>query len=259
MTQYSQCSLIRNIHALTTFDELRLIWAVAKNKITKKNYPLDILVSCFGLKYKLIDIESLVVVSPNFERNYRKFIMPRKGDVFIDIGAHIGKYTMQAAKIVGNYGRVIAFEADPITFKALREGIMANDFKNALALNIAIYDDECEMVLHSVPIYDRIRLGRAYNSIKRDVGPGVLVEAKPLDLVMDNLNLTKVDFIKIDVEGAELEVIKGGRKTIEKFKPTIVVEITMSQAEILEIIKELGYSSRSIGNHYFCFTPADRC
>jgi len=255
MTQYS---LVRHIHALTPLNEIWLILVFIENKITKKNYPLDLLVNCFGLKYKLIDIESLSVISPNFEPNYWAYMKPNKGDVFIDIGAHVGKYTMQAAKIVGDNGKVIAVEADPITFKALSDGIIANGFRNVVALNIAIYDKECEVALHSVPIDGKTEMGKGFTSVKRYVGPSVFVKAKPLDFIVNTLNLARVNFIKIDVEGAELEVLKGARKTIEKFKPILVIEISMSKSEIFEIMNESRYSSRSIGPSYFCFTPINR-
>jgi FkbM family methyltransferase len=216
------------------------------------------LVSCFGLKYKLIDIESLSIISPNFEQGYWEYMRPKRGDIFIDIGAHIGKYTMQAAKIVGNEGIVIAIEAEPTTFKALTEGVASNGFSNVVTLNLAVYDKECGVVLHSVPIGGKLMKGKGLTSIKRDVGPGIEVMAKPLDQIIDELKLTKVDFIKIDVEGAELEVLKGAKKTLLDFKPTLVVEISMAEPEILDLMGKLGYDATLIGPSYYCFKSVNR-
>lgn len=68
------------------------------------------------------------------------FIQLRKGDVFIDVGAHIGKYTILVAKIVGKEGLVIAIEPNPENYETLLENIKLNNLKNVIAVNIAAWN-----------------------------------------------------------------------------------------------------------------------
>ena len=72
-----------------------------------------------GLKYFLTDFESLQIISREHEEWMWNYLKPKKGEVFIDVGAHIGKYALQVAKIVGEKGLVIAIEASPINYNVL--------------------------------------------------------------------------------------------------------------------------------------------
>jgi len=74
-----------------------------------------------GIKYYVCDAESYIILNDNFEKEVWRYLTLRKGDIFIDVGAHVGKYTLPAAKIVGNTGKVIAIEPDPANFEALKK------------------------------------------------------------------------------------------------------------------------------------------
>jgi FkbM family methyltransferase len=67
--------------------------------------------------------------------------------VFIDVGAHIGRYSFPIAKLVGGGGLVVAIEPDPLAFKALLMGMKLNNLRNVLALNIALGDNEGKAIL----------------------------------------------------------------------------------------------------------------
>jgi len=88
------------------------------------------IVNVDGIDYFLRDYESFIIVGPRFERWIWKHLKPQEGQTFVDVGAHIGKYALQVAKIVGKNGRVIAVEADPENFEALRKSIHINSLKN---------------------------------------------------------------------------------------------------------------------------------
>jgi len=75
------------------------------------------------------------------------FEVLRPGSVFIDVGAHIGRYSFPIAKLVGENGLVIAIEPDPLAFKALLMGVKLNSLRNVLALNIALGDSEGKAIL----------------------------------------------------------------------------------------------------------------
>ena len=189
-----------------------------------------------GTKYTLIDDQSFRVVTPDFEPWMWGYLKPKEGDVFLDVGAHIGKYTLQVAKIVGESGSVIAIEPMTECYKALKKNISLNNFNNIILLNIAAWNKSCNLKLF---IGDK----QGLNSIKYNMGLGyVEVEAKALDMVLSQINVNRVDWIKIDVEGAEYEVLQGLKNTLKKDNPKLIVEVKKeNKRKVLDIMKELNY------------------
>ena len=136
----------------------------------------------------------------------------KEGDIVIDVGANIGYYTLIFAQLVGKTGKVFAFEPEPKNFEILKKNIEINNYDNVTAEQ-KIISDKCEkmklFVSDSGIVGHRIqKMGNLENFIE--------VESVTLDDYMKKLNLDKkVDFIKIDVEGAEPKVLDGA-KTILK-------------------------------------------
>ena len=96
-----------------------------------------ILVNIHGNKFYNVDLDSLRVLSPKFENWMNQYLCLEKNDVFVDIGSHIGKYTISIAKLIGNNGKVISIEPYPYNFKVLVKNIVLNGLENVLALNVA--------------------------------------------------------------------------------------------------------------------------
>ena len=172
--------------------------------------------------YVLTCVSDLLEIVPEYEREvFNKLLdVLKSGSVFIDVGAHIGRYSFLIAKLIGRDGLVIAVEPDPSAFKALLTGIKLNTLGNVLALNIALGDSEGKAILCQ-------KLVTATSSITEFEKCQRLVEVplKMLDSVIEELGLGRVDAIKIDVEGAEIRVLKGAVNTIRRFKPFIVIEV----------------------------------
>ncbi len=132
------------------------------------------------------------------------------GDVVLDIGAHIGYYTVIAAKIVGKEGRVYAFEPDPKNFSILQNNIALNGYKNVTLINKAVSDTEglSNLFLNTKNTGDhRIYKSEKYNK-------GVKIETITLDNFFKSN--THIDLIKIDIQGAEVRALKGGQKIIKE-------------------------------------------
>jgi FkbM family methyltransferase len=166
-----------------------------------------------GSIFTPLDSDSVFILSPEYEDWMWSHLHLRKGDVFVDVGAHIGKYTVQLAKVVGDKGLVVAIEPHPENFQILQENIRLNALKNVIPLNLAAWSGEGRLRLF---IGDR----RDHHSLKRDFGRGsIVVKAAALDNVLSGLRLEKIDWIKIDVEGAELEVLKGLQDTLKRLDP----------------------------------------
>jgi FkbM family methyltransferase len=152
---------------------------------------------------------------------------PRPGDTVVDVGAHIGLYTLIAAKRVGPGGKVIAIEPDPENFKILKKNILLNQLSNVKALGCAVYSTKEKLKL----FLPQLEQGRTiFNTVMQDRARTsnnfLEVEANTLDNILESINITEVNWIKIDVEGAELEVLKGAVNTISSNKNiTLIIEI----------------------------------
>jgi len=193
--------------------------------------------SIFGLGYCLLDSESLRIVSPTFEEWMWRLLMPKKGDVFIDVGAHIGKYTCTAAKMVGEEGLVVAVEPHPANYAILVRNVENNNFRNVRTLKIAAYERDCKMRLFVGDVAGQ-------HSLKQNMGIGSIeVSAKKLDsVVLDELRVGRVDWVKIDVEAAEYEALKGMIETLRRFKPKLIIETFRENMDkVVQLLENLGY------------------
>lgn len=172
--------------------------------------------------------------------------LARQG-AFIDVGANIGTWTGPAAR---SFRSVYAFEPDTLIANALRRNVPTN----VTVYEIALSDHE-GVGEFRVPIY-RGRAVRTRSSLESDVNPGCEeIVSKVQVSSLDALMLRGVDVIKIDVEGHEAAVLHGARETIERERPTLIVEIEdrhnggRSESIIGEMI-ENAYSC--------CYVHADR-
>src|SRR5919112_1463092 len=152
---------------------------------------------------------------------------PRQGDVVVDIGAHMGRYTIIAAKRVGTKGKVMAIEANPSNFEMLNRNIKLNQLTNIISLNNAVYSKETKIKLYlpgeelGHTIYNTVMSDRAKNEDKF-----VEVSANTLDYFLQLKGIMEVNWVKIDVEGAEFEVLKGATNVLSKSKDiALLIEI----------------------------------
>jgi len=164
----------------------------------------------------------------------------KKGETFLDVGAHVGKYALKIAKVVGDGGLVVAFEPMPNNYRALIEGTKLNDLNNVIALDKAAWNKKCELRLFVAP-------STYTSSIKTDFSLGyVKVVAETIDNVVKSLGIKRVDWIKVDVEKAEIEVLQGAQNTLENYSPKLVVEIWKgNEAEVFGFMKKLNYNARA--------------
>ena len=169
--------------------------------------------------------------------------MLEEGMVVLDIGASLGYYTLLAAKRVGDKGEVIAFEPDPVAFRGLLENIRINGWKNVRAFQFAVSDSKGERRMGNVTAHKSF-------AIENDTIGIITVNTISLDSFLD----VDPDIIKIDVDGAELEVIKGMKDILNKGKAKIICEVTPSHLsslghraeEIEKILKQYNYNIYSI-------------
>jgi FkbM family methyltransferase len=154
---------------------------------------------------------------------------PRDGGIVVDVGAHYGRYAIIAAKRVGPKGKVIAIEADPNNFDMLNKNIKLNELsEHVITLNYAASSNKSKVKL-SIP--EKKSGHTIYSSIITSRAPTekfIEVNANTIDNLLheNGISLEQVNWIKIDVEGAELEVLKGTINILSKSKDiSFLIEI----------------------------------
>src|ERR687885_2194937 len=163
------------------------------------------------------------------ENEIIELFRPKQGDIVVDVGAHMGKYTIIASKQVGQNGKVIAIEAHPGNYEMLNRNIELNGLTNVTTLNYAVYSKETKIKLFlpgeksNRTIYNTLISTRATDEEKF-----VEVNADTLDDLLQNngISHTDINWVKIDVEGAELEVLKGADSIMSNSKNiTLLIEV----------------------------------
>jgi FkbM family methyltransferase len=193
------------------------------------------------------------------KRVYLSFV--RRGDVVLDVGANVGTHTVFLSHLVGQNGRVIAVEPVPRSFEQLQEMIRRRSrFPNVLALRLALGDPVSPRTeaLISVPGDDFTQaslMEQTAGSWERNeaIRP-YRVSLTTLDEQIRANSITRLDFVKIDVEGGELGVLRGGVEALTRFRPFLYCEIYepwcssfgYSSAELLSFIRSLGYTDARI-------------
>jgi len=199
------------------------------------------------------DFGEVLVWLPSYEHETVRFLRVKKGDVFVDIGAHTGRYTVMASLMVGERGKVVAVEPDPSNFERLLANISLNRLKNVIPLRVAASDSDGTATLHR-------SIFSSGQSIGQDLGRGSIeVPTKTMDGVIREIGPGHVDWVKIDVEGFETEVLKGMKATILRYGPRIIVEVWRSSAT--DFLGDCGYAFEVISSspqmrYLYCY-PKD--
>jgi len=143
----------------------------------------------------------------SLHRVYEQFPGPKRGDIVIDVGAHVGTFTVNAAKLVGDKGLVVAIEPEPSNLALLQRNIDSQNLNNVKVIRKAVWDKAAKLWLY-------LSKHSGLHSLCYASGDRVEVEAESLDNIVSKLGLSQVDFVKIDVEGAEIEVLKGAERIL---------------------------------------------
>ena len=211
-------SVINKHEGILKFGDLQYI--VPKNKY--KTIPLhqkhlySALINYYNIpKYFLLFWDTLIVYNEVFVENiYNKEFKVKNGDIILDIGASIGWYACKISKSVGNEGRIIAIEPNPINYNYLKKNIKLNNLNNITALNIGIWSHKNVLNFISKgygssfkPLKDLEKNDKEYRKI----------EVNTIDNIITELKLNKLNLIKMDIEGAEIEAVLGAKKTLKFF------------------------------------------
>ena len=169
------------------------------------------------------------------------------GKVFFDIGANVGYYTILASRAVGRAGSVVAFEPVVRNLVFLQRHVDLNRAANVKILPFALSEKNS---IASFSLGNNSAMGHLVESNGASNGKNndlVYVPTVSLDEIAAKLNLAP-DVMKIDVEGAEMDVFRGGRETLAKAKPVIFLSTHSPQLrrECLDFLGEIGYKTESL-------------
>lgn len=178
----------------------------------------------------------------------------RPGQVFYDVGANVGFYTLLGARRVGPAGRVVAFEPVPSNVAALRRHVALNDITNVTVVQAAVGAE---------PGLARFAMG-ASNSMGRLAGDGeVVVDVVAIDALVASGAVPPPQVIKIDVEGFAGDVLAGAARVLEAERPVLFLALhdEEEQAACEKTLAPLGYCRSLLdtsGGGWVC-VPAGRC
>lgn len=189
------------------------------------------------------------------------------GVVGLDCGANIGVHTIEWARLMTDWGKVLAFEPQERIYYALAGNVAINNLFNARCLHAAVGSQSGSI---KIPSLDYCKPG-SYGSfeLKPSANPDFMGQeidyqgGEQLDVnivAIDDLECERVDFIKIDVEGMELEVLHGAARTIEAFKPIMLVEhIKTSPGSLQRFLEPRRYRCFMTGLNILAVHQDDPC
>jgi FkbM family methyltransferase len=166
-----------------------------------------------------------------------KFLEP--GMVFFDVGAYHGIYSLAAAKRLGATGRVVAFEPSPRECRRLRLHLRWNGFRTACVEPLAVGAAHQEATFFQVLSGDMTRNGLRPPVSSDTVAP-LSVKTVSLDRYVSELSLNRLDLVKMDVEGGELEALRGASRVLAELRPVLICEVLDAATQ------PWGYPAREI-------------
>jgi len=171
-----------------------------------------------------------------------------EGDMVLDIGANIGYYTLIFAKLVGEKGKVFAFEPDPSNFEILKKNVTTNNFQNVILENVAVTNSTGTTELYlSTKDMGHHRIYKSKHMSKNHVSVKTI---RLDDYLNSNSFLEKISFVKLDVEGSEFGSLKGMEKILSQnkrielimeFVPRHLRDYGTDPIEVLQYLKNLEF------------------
>lgn len=195
---------------------------------------------------------------PSLTAFFRDNLKP--GDVFVDVGAHVGYFTLLAAQRVSTLGTVLSIEPNPLAVEKLRRHVERSRLSNVLVAHTACADSygQVRLYLHTESNSSMASLS-ARNATS---GSAVDVRCTTVDDLCRERGLDRVNLVKIDVEGTELAVLRGMRRLLREVRPVIVLELEphllaafeTTKASVLGFLADHDYGVAPLGGHsnYVC-------
>jgi FkbM family methyltransferase len=178
------------------------------------------------IKHKLVEEKEMLLLPA----------LVAEGDTVLDIGANFAYYTERLSRLVGNSGKVIAFEPIPFTFEVCRMIVKKLGLKNVMLYNKGVADKTAQVQFSAPKLgFGGISAGQAHIAGRQNeekdrkkyynFSDDEYFDCQVVDLDSFGLNITKLTFVKIDIEGAELLAMKGMEKLLMQHRPVLLIEV----------------------------------
>ena len=201
-----------------------------------------------GIKYQL-DItdpmDRIIYYTGVHEGLITKFLhgMVRPGFTCFDVGANLGYYTLFFSNLVGPHGEVHGFEPCPEEFSRLQKNLSLNNLPVARLHQIALSDSTGKIGITGKKRGGLTRIGSSVDEVVHEV------QCSTLDEFMKSHRITRLDILKVDIDGAEVKFLRGGLATISQHMPIIIIELNPKALnvfgnnvfEINEMLSRVGY------------------
>lgn len=166
----------------------------------------------------------------------------KKGDIIIDCGAFCGTTVYTFSKLVGDEGKVFAFEPDEVNYNCLLSNIKKHNLSNVIPLKKAIWSKTTQLEFQAEG-----NMGSAVKGASSRENKTVKIDAISLNDLINEYNISKIDFVKMDIEGSEEEVIKSMKHTLKKYNTSMIIEVhknskgLMTSISIEKDLKEIDF------------------
>ena len=206
----------------------------------------------------------LGTTEPRVQHAFASLIQP--GMVVYDIGANVGFFTVIAARLCPQ-GRVVAFEPLPENLERIRHNVALNNLQNIIVRSEALSDTDAQSRFEVSPEPTWGKLVSVGKGIGTKVGT-IDVKVSRLDSLVKAGEIPIPELIKIDVEGAEIGVLRGAESTLHQARPVLLIELHGTNQAIASLLESLAYSAAVLGdtraitdapgNAYVAAAPAER-
>ncbi|MEM1510343.1 MAG: FkbM family methyltransferase [Nitrososphaerota archaeon] len=225
---------------------------------------IGVKLSIYGGTFCLARWSDIFVLDPRYERVVTKTIIKILNQqikgvgeemIFVDVGAHIGRYTILVAKFMKG-GLIIAIEPEPYNFRALVCSIRSSRLKNVIAYRAAAHDISGKTLrLYGYGAASSIAIQWSdRSSLVESVSLDDLLKTLPSNVKLSQYKL----IIKIDVEGNELNVIKGAMKTLTNYRPIIICEIFNRNLKyVAKYLKDFKYKMQRLDDRNYLIYPEE--
>lgn len=237
--------------------------------IVNRNDRADVQNGSYGVGYQLLAQSAFDPAEVGLALKLLDLRRKHLGDgvIALDGGANVGVHTLEWARHMSSWGKVLSFEAQEYVFYALAGNIAINNCWNATARWSALGEQSGTI---DIPRPDYLRPG-SFGSLElrhrpttEFIGQSVSYEEKDLArtpmVSIDSLQLPRLDFLKLDVEGMELEVLRGASATLQRCGPIVMLEVIKSNREALvTYLQSQGYSAIAEAGplNYIAFHDSD--
>lgn len=213
--------------------------------MVKEHLPPGMKSFCLDMFFRYMPI-SLICLLWKEADGYFKLRAPKSGDVVVDAGAWTGHFTIIAARMVGPGGKVVAIEPQKVMCDHLNDRLKRLRIKNVTVVHSALFDRPSEL---SVPTNNT----PGFNVFAQIAGAEETerVALRTLDDILATLGVGQVSFVKMDIEGAEIEALSGMRSTLSSKHPFLAIasyhyrDGAQTCSRVEEILKDFDYSAKT--------------